>query len=133
MKVIDSNLLKELVSEAKASPRLRMNYNFHKDLNDKCQRLLIALEPSTSIPIHHHKVDEVWLILKGKIKVKIYNDQADIIEESIITPEDEHYGVQIPAGTWHTLECLESGTVIFECKEGPYVPHEIGGILETKK
>ena len=133
LQIVNQELLDKVVDEAKASPRLRMNYNFHTDLGDKCQRLLNALEPGTIMPIHHHKVDEMWMILQGKLKVTIHNDKGDVIEDHILSPKERQYGVQIPANTWHSLECLESGTVIFEVKEGPYIPHEQSGILDINK
>ena len=128
--LVDQYLLDQVINEAKHSPRLRMNYNFHADLNDKCQRLLNAMEPGTIMPIHHHKVDEMWMVLQGKLKVTIHNNQGDVVEEHILSPKEGLYGVQIPANTWHSLEVLETGTVIFEVKEGPYIPHEICGILD---
>ena len=133
LQLVTQSLLNQVIEEAKASPRLRMNYNFHTDLGDKCQRLLNAMEPGTVMPIHHHKVDEMWMVLQGKLKVKTHNDHGEIIEEQILSPREGQYGVQIPANTWHSLEVLESGTVIFEVKEGPYIPHEQGGILEIVK
>lgn len=39
MRVIDEELLNEVSERAKSSPRLRMNYNFHGSLDDKCHRL----------------------------------------------------------------------------------------------
>lgn len=130
MEIIDSNLLEKVSEQAIMSPRLRMNYNFHKNLEDKCQRLLNALEPGTVMPIHHHKVDEMWIVLRGSLKLTIHNDSGEVIESHILSLVNGQYGVNIPANTWHSLECLESGTVIFEVKEGPYIPHEIGGVLE---
>lgn len=52
IEVIDSQLLEEVSEQAKASPRLRKNYNFHQSLDEKCHRMLNALEPGTEIPIH---------------------------------------------------------------------------------
>ena len=74
MRIIDETLLNEVTMQAKESPRLRMNYNFHTDLGDKCQRLLNAMEPGTVMHIHHHKVDEKWMVLQGKLKVTKHND-----------------------------------------------------------
>lgn len=133
LQIIDQVLLDKVIGEAKASPRLRMNYNFHADLSDKCQRLLNALELGTVMPIHRHKVDEMQILLQGSMKVMVYNDEGKIIEEHILNPKEEQYGVQIPANTWHSLECLESGTVFLEVKEGPYIPNEKGTILEINK
>lgn len=56
--IIDDKILDELSAEAKASPRLRMNYNFHQSLDEKCHRFLNAVEPGADIPIHHHPTKE---------------------------------------------------------------------------
>lgn len=132
-KLIDNLLLNKVSEQAKTSPRLRMNYNFHEDLSDKCQRLLNALEPGTIMPIHHHKVDEIWVVLRGRLRLTIHNDQGEVIESYELSPSFGRYGANIPAGAWHSLECLESGTVLLECKEGPFIPHEVGGVLGEAK
>lgn len=132
MKIIDEQLIGEVVEQAKKSPRLRMNYNFHQSLNDKCHRFLNALEIGTQIPVHHHVTkDETFIILKGKVRVNTYNDNGEIIDSIVLSSESGRYGVDIPKNTWHGLECLESGSVIFEVKEGPFVEHEIDGILKV--
>ena len=82
MKIIDEQLLNGLAEEAKKSPRLRMNYNFHQSLQDKCHRFLNALEPGTFIPVHHHPdKDETFVILRGKVRVTTYNDEGEIEHE----------------------------------------------------
>lgn len=132
--IIDEQLLDDISMKAKASPRLRMNYNFHQSLEDKCHRMLNAVEPETDVPIHRHPTkDESFVILRGKVKSITYNDDGSIIESIILSQEDGVYGVDIPKGVWHKLESLEPGSIIFECKEGPFVPHEIDGILELSK
>ena len=121
--LIDKKLLDEVTERAKASERLRMNYNLHDSLDAKAQRLLNALEPGTELPIHRHPhTAETYIVLRGAIKVFFYNDDRMITNEFMINPLEGSYGVHIPAGQWHTLEVLESGTVIFEVKEGPYAP-----------
>lgn len=72
-------------------------------------------------------------IPRGKVKVSTYDDEGNVKEDIILCPEDGKYGVDINKNVWHSLESLESGSVIFECKEGPFVPHEVDGILEVKK
>jgi len=128
--IINQQLLDTVVAQAKSSPRLRMNYNLHDDLGDKCQRLLNAMEPGTVMPIHHHKVAEVFVLLQGRIRVMTYDDYGNEVESIILDRKEGSYGVQIPADTWHSLEVLEHGSVILEVKEGPYIPHEIGGVLD---
>ena len=77
MKIINESLLNEVSAKAKESPRLRINYNFHQSLDDKCHRMLNALEPGTEIPIHRHpSKDETIIILKGKAKVFTYNSRG---------------------------------------------------------
>lgn len=130
MKIIEKQLLDEVSAQAKASPRLRMNYNFHQSLDDKCHRMLNAVEPGTDIPIHRHPTkDESFVVLRGKVRSTIYNDDGSVIESVVLGQEDGLYGVDIPKGVWHKLESLESGSVVFECKEGPFVTHEEEGIL----
>lgn len=134
MKVIDLELLDRASSEAKESPRLRMNINFHQSLEDKCHRFLNAVEPGTEVPIHRHPTkDESFVILRGKVRVTTHNDDGSVIEDVVLSQESGNYGVDIPKNVWHKLESLESGSVIFECKEGPFVAHEVEGILELKK
>ena len=129
--VIDRQLLDTVSEQAKTSPRLRMNYNFHQSLDEKCHRFLNAVEPGTVVPIHKHPTkDETFVILRGKVKVTTHNDDGSIIESVVLCAEEGRYGVNILKGVWHTLESLESGSCIFECKEGPCVEHEVDGILK---
>lgn len=121
--LIDDNLLNKVTEQAKTSDRLRMNYNLHDSLDAKAQRLLNALEPGTELPIHRHPhTAETYIVLRGAIKVFFYNDDRMVTNEFMINPLEGRYGIHIPAGQWHTLEVLESGTVIFEVKDGPYAP-----------
>ena len=123
MQRIDTNLLNGVTAQAKESPRLRMNYNFHGSLEAKAQRLLNALEPGTVLPVHRHPhTAETYLLLRGKIRVMFYNEAKEETESTVLDPLTGDYGVHIPAGQWHTLEVLESGSVLFEVKDGPYTP-----------
>ena len=132
--VIDKKLLDEVSEQAKSSPRLRMNFNFHQGLDEKCHRFLNAVEPGTEVPIHKHQTkDETFVILRGKVRVTTHRDDGSIIEDVVLCAEDGVYGVDIPKNEWHKLESLEENSVIFECKQGPFVPHEKDGILNIEK
>lgn len=129
--IIDNKLLDEVTEKAKQSPRLRMNYNLHESLDAKAQRLFNALEPGTELPIHRHRhTAETYMVVRGHIKVIFYNENKEVTQEFDLDPLKGNYGVQIPQNQWHTLEVLESGTVIFEVKDGPYMPSAPEDILK---
>lgn len=97
MKIIDSSMLDGLSEEAKDSPRLRMNYNFHHSLEEKCHRFLNAVEPGTVLEIHRHPTkDETFVLLRGKVRVTTHNDDGSIIENVVLSQERGIYGVDIP-------------------------------------
>ena len=133
MRLIDKQLLDEVSRQAKLSDRLRMNYNFHQSLDEKCHRFLNAVEPGTVVPIHRHPTkDESFVLLRGKVRVTTHNDDGSIKNSVVLNPDEGLFGVDIPKGVWHKVESLESGSCFFECKEGPFVEHEEEGILERK-
>ena len=125
-------MLDQVSEEAKKSPRLRMNYNFHQSLEDKCHRFLNAVEPGTVVPIHRRVAkDECFVVLRGKVRVTTHNDDGSIIEDVVLSQESGNYGVDISKGVWHMVEALKPGSVIFECKEGSFVEHEIDFYLDS--
>lgn len=126
MEIIDEQLLDKVSAQAKESPRLRINYNFHQSLEDKCHRFLNAVESGTMVEIHRHPTkDESFVLLRGRVRVNTYNDDGSVRESVILDPHEGRYGVDIPKNVWHIVESLESGSVFFESKEGPFVPHEV--------
>jgi len=130
MEIINLELLNSITKKAEESPRLRMNYNFHKSPDSKAQRLLNALEPGTELPIHRHQyTSETYILIKGRLKVLFYSENHELISSAELDPLKGVYGVDIPAGQWHTVEVLETGTVIFEVKDGPYMPISDDDIL----
>lgn len=131
--IIDDQLLNEISSEAKESPRLRKNYNFHHSAEDGCQRFLNALQPGTEVPIHRHDNDETFIILRGKIVMLYYNDKGEEITKETIYPKEGQYGVFIPSRTWHSLTVLDEDTVIFETVPGPYRPRRKDQIMNIEK
>ena len=86
------------------------------------------------MPIHKHPTkDETFVILRGKVRMTTHRDDGLIIEDVVLCNEEGRYGVNIPKGVWHTIDCLEENSVIFECKQGPFVEHEVDGILNVEK
>lgn len=120
--IIDDNLLNEITAKAEQSPRLRMNYNLHDSLDAKAQRLLNILLPGTELPIHRHNhTAETYILVRGKLNALFYNNNGELTNRYELDPTIGNYGVQIPAGQWHTIEVVEPST-IFEVKDGPYTP-----------
>ncbi len=121
--ILTNDILDKVTEEAKASPRLRMNYNLHESYEDSVQRMFNALEPGTEIPVARHPYSsETLIMLRGRLRVLIYDDDKNIIEDVVIEANSGNFGYHIPKGTWHRVESLEHGTICFETREGPYAP-----------
>ncbi len=120
---ITQALLDDLTEQAKLSPRLRMNYDLRNSSEDQSQRMLNAIEPGSPIPIHRHtKSSETVVCLRGHLREVFYNDDGEVTEVVDLTPGADCVALNIPVGQWHTVEVLESGTVILEVKDGKYEP-----------
>lgn len=121
--IINKQLLDTLSSQAKASPRLRQAYDLRNTPEDNSQRMLNALEPGTVMPIHRHrKSSETMVIVRGSLIERFYDEDGNITEEVLMVPGGENPVVQVEKDRWHSLECLEPGTVLFESKDGKYEP-----------
>ena len=121
---ITQALLDSLTEQAKASPRLRMNLDLRNSAADGSQRMLNAIEPGSPLPIHRHRsTSETVVCLRGRLVEEYYDELDRICTERIeLTPGGPIVALNIPAGQWHTVQSLESGTVILEMKDGPYEP-----------
>ena len=137
---IDPTLLNELFVKAEASERKRMNYDLRTSASDNSQRMLNALLPGTSVPIHRHPLsNENVLLLQGKLVEVFYEEETlgsdmpmgmdaqDVMngvrlrekERVTLDPSVGNYGCIVPACVWHTVEVLEP-SVIYEAKDGRY-------------
>ena len=127
---IDNILLDKQTAQALASPRLRMNLDLRNSDADSSQRMLNAIEPGSVVPIHRHqKTSETVVVLRGRV-VEEYYSSAGVLEASYeLAACGPVFGLNIPAGQWHTLRALESGTVILEMKDGAYEPISPADIL----
>ena len=121
---ITQAILDKLTEEAKASPRLRMNMDLRNSDSDSSQRMLNAIEPGSPLPIHRHqKTSETVVCLRGRLVEEYYDELERVCTERIeLSPNGPVVALNIPAGQWHTVKALESGTVILEMKNGAYEP-----------
>jgi len=123
MKIIDKDFLNEVSEQAKTSPRLRMNLDLRDSAEDTSQRMLNAIEPGSPLPIHRHqKTSETVVCLRGYLREIFYNDKGEVTDVIDLAPNSDCVALNIPIGQWHTVEVLESGTVIMEVKDGAYEP-----------
>lgn len=129
--IITQAILDSLIEQAKASPRLRMNMDLRNSADDKSQRMLNAIEPGSVLPIHRHrKTSETVVCLRGRLVWEFYDESERICTDRIeLTPNGEVVALNVPAGQWHTVKALESGSVILECKDGAYEPLGEGDVL----
>ena len=136
---INKDLLDGLLAEAKENPRLRQNFDLRTSSADTSQRMLNALQPQTEVPIHRHEnTAETVICLVGKLEEIIYEEVNEYVHEAtsccddvirqksfkevsrqILSPAEGKFGIQIPAGAWHTINVIEP-SVIFEVKDGAY-------------
>lgn len=120
---INNAILDTLSAQAKSSPRLRMNLDLRNSTDDHSQRMLNALEPGTMMPIHRHQnTSETVVVLRGKVKWLYYNDKGELTDTILVEAGGDICGLNVPMGQWHSLECLEPGSVILECKDGAWEP-----------
>ena len=116
--IIDQKILDSQTAAAKASPRLRMNLDLRNSPEDGSQRMLNAIEPGTVMPIHRHRSSsETVVCVRGHFVEYFYDEDGKLTDTIDMTPGRI---VNVPLGQWHSLKSLESGTVLFECKDGKW-------------
>lgn len=131
--IIDQNLLNHLSDEARKNSRLRVSFDLRNGTEDASQRMLNAIEPGTVIPIHRHRFSsETLIIIRGKLREFLYNESGVLNKVVEMEAGGTCSVMQIEKGQWHSLECLESGTIIFEAKDGQYMPISAEDILDNK-
>ena len=126
--IVDNKILDELTAQAKASPRLRCNLDLRNSADDQSQRMLNAIEPGTEMPIHRHRnSSETCICVRGHFVEYFYDEKGNVTDTFDMLPGG--LIINVPIGQWHSLKSLESGTVLFECKDGPYEPQRPEDIL----
>lgn len=129
--VIDNKILEGLTAKAKENPRLRCNLDMRNTADDQSQRMLNALEPGTVMPIHRHKsTSETCVCIRGHFEEYFYDDNGNLTDTIDMIPGG--VVLNIEKGQWHSLKCLESGTVLLEAKDGAYRPLQDDEILSVQ-
>lgn len=121
---INSQLIEDLLRQAKASERLRVAYDLRTSPEDTSQRMLNVLMSGTEVPIHQHEeTSETNICIVGRLDVVFYEQKHDgsfkETQRVNLDPTCGRYGVQIPKGAWHTVEVFEESCIL-EAKDGVY-------------
>ena len=131
MMIIDQEILDNLTAQAKASPRLRMNLDLRNSSEDGSQRMLNAIEPGTVMPIHRHMgSSETLVCIRGHFEEYLYDESGNLVEVVDMLPGG--VVLNVPAGQWHSIKSLAPGTILLECKDGPWAPLGEGDVLERQ-
>ena len=78
------------------------------------------------MPIHRHpNTSTTVIIIRGKMRQNFYDYNRNLTESVTLDANGHTRAVQIEKGRWHNLESLESGTILFEAKDGAWDPYEI--------
>ena len=133
--IIDQTLLDSLTEKAKASTRLRMNFDLRNTPADLSQRMLNAIEPGSQVAIHRHRnTSETMTVIRGRLVVDLYDAQGVACKESVeLSPNGPVVAINVPLGQWHTARSLESGTVFIGVMDGHYEPLDPEDIMEGMK
>lgn len=127
--IINTAILDELTEKAKVSSRLRANYDLRNSEEDNSQRMLNAIEPGTVLPIHRHRsTSETCVCIRGHFEEYFYDAHGVLTDTIDMVPGGTV--INIPAGQWHSLRSLESGTVLLEAKDGKYEPLREEDVME---
>ena len=141
IQLINKDLLEDLHEKAKASPRLRMNFDLRTSAEDTSQRMLNALEVGSKVPIHRHlKTSETVICLEGCLDWVFYEElpnmdaggpihDGEIAQDETnfketarfrVCPREGQFGIQVPLGAWHSVIVHEPSTIL-EAKDGQYI------------
>lgn len=125
MKIVTPELLRQVSAEALQSPRQRQNHNIHPSNLSRCHRLLNAMEPASYIRPHRHldpEKDEGFILMSGSMGIITFTGDGTVAATALLSQATGNRAADIPHGVYHTAVSLETGTVFYEAKAGPYLP-----------
>jgi cupin fold WbuC family metalloprotein len=123
MHLINRDLIRSVLEQARNSPRRRMNFNFHPSLDDNPHRFLNVMLAGTYVAPHRHREPpkaEAFVVLEGELAVFRFDDSGAILAVHKLSPASGVYGIDLEPGAWHTLVVLSEHAVVYEVKPGPY-------------
>jgi cupin fold WbuC family metalloprotein len=125
VQLITTALFHDIEQRAAASPRLRMNHNFHASPADNPHRMLNVLLRGTYVRPHRHvspPQSEAFLPLTGRVGIVCFDDLGSVTGAYALDPAGETRGIDIAPGVLHTVLSLSDVSVCYEVKPGPWEP-----------
>lgn len=74
---------------------------------------------------------ETIVVLRGRICWHFYDNAGNETESVVLDANGDIRCINVEKGRWHSLECLASGSVLFESKDGRYEPLREDEILKV--
>jgi len=120
--VLDSKTLSKLKSLALKHPFKRARICLHKDRNDFVQEMIIVAHHDSVVHTHKHPKNrpESYHIIEGELLVKIYNDNAKVIQEVLLHSNNEPRMYRIEGNIWHQPIPTSEWVVYHEVFTGPF-------------
>lgn len=122
---LKKNIFKFLQKKAKKSPFFRSRFCVHKNAKEKLQQMIICLNKKCKIQPHLHLNEhETFLILRGKIKVKIFNKNKKIIKSKVLSAigESTYFFYSMQNKKYHQIESISPFSIYLETTKGPHKP-----------
>ena len=127
IRTVGASAVKELIQKAAATPRRRINLNFHKDSASPIQRLMLVMNKGTYVRPHRHNEDDKWemaVIVQGRATVILFTDDGTVRERVDLEPNGENFAIETPRGMYHTWLPQDENIAFIEFKPGPYDPNK---------
>lgn len=125
--LLNQDLFKHLLAQAKENPRLRQTLDLRTTPDDQSQRMLNALMPGTKVPVHRHTASaETAVILYGELDEVFYDANGRETERHTLQVGE---GFQIPVGQFHTVD-VKQPTILLEVKDGDYAPAKPEDVIQ---
>jgi cupin fold WbuC family metalloprotein len=125
MKIVNTEIISDLLLRAAGSPRKRMNHNLHTELIDPINRFVNAGLAGTYIRPHRHRVGKWELVsmLQGAVDLVLFAGTGTVKSRLAIGSENITVA-EIPGDAWHSFVFHKPSAVMLEVKPGPYEPED---------
>ncbi|MBK9394717.1 MAG: WbuC family cupin fold metalloprotein [Uliginosibacterium sp.] len=122
-RLFDQGLATALCELSRVAPRGRAHHCMHGADDEAVHRLFVAMQPGSYIQPHRHLdplKTESLVVLQGALGFIEFDGSGTVIARSVLGKGGPGMGIDIPPGCWHGIVALDTDTLFFETKAGPY-------------